>query len=72
MMDTLPPPAAPPGARAPLEIIAADSPVVACDGGGGPLGHPRVFLRIVGREAMCPYCSRLYVLNGGAGHEHAH
>ncbi len=46
--------------------------VVACDGGDGALGHPRVFLRIVDREVMCPYCSRLYVLNEGAGHVRRH
>ena len=45
---------------------------VACDGGDGPLGHPRVFLRIVDHQVMCPYCSRLYVLNTGAGHDSGH
>ncbi|MDA8253819.1 MAG: zinc-finger domain-containing protein [Rhodospirillales bacterium] len=72
MPDSLSPPAAAPGARAPTEIIHVDHAVVACDGGAGPLGHPRVFLRIVGRQVMCPYCSRLYVLNEGAGHDAAH
>ena len=44
-----------------------------CDGGGGVLGHPRVFLRINATEAViCPYCSRLYVLNAGAGHDEGH
>ena len=55
-----------------LEIIRVDSPVVACDGGGGPLGHPRVFLRLVEGRAVCPYCSREYVLREGAGHGHDH
>jgi len=43
---------------------------VACDGGTGPLGHPRVFLHIdrsVG-SVTCPYCSRHYVLEEGARH----
>jgi uncharacterized Zn-finger protein len=26
-----------------------------------------VWLRIEGREVMCPYCSRLYVLSADAG-----
>jgi uncharacterized Zn-finger protein len=39
---------------------------VACDGGDGALGHPRVFLRIAATEVVCPYCSRLFVLNPGA------
>ena len=54
------------------EIIHVDDRTVACDGGGGVLGHPRVFLRIVESEVMCPYCSRLYVLNAGAGHDAGH
>ena len=33
-----------------------------------PLGHPRVFLHIEDREVVCPYCSRDYILNEGAGH----
>jgi len=50
----------------PTEIINVDSRVVACDGGDGALGHPRVFLYIEDHHVMCPYCSRLYVLNKGA------
>jgi uncharacterized Zn-finger protein len=46
--------------------------VVPCDGGNGALGHPRVWLRIVTQNVMCPYCSRLYVLNDGAGHSSEH
>jgi uncharacterized Zn-finger protein len=45
---------------------------VACDGGDGALGHPRVFLRIPAEQVMCPYCSRLYVLNPGADHTGGH
>jgi len=54
------------------EIIHVDERTVACDGGNGALGHPRVFLHIEDREVMCPYCSRLYVLNEGAGDDHGH
>ena len=56
----------------PVEVICVDDRTVACDGGGGALGHPRVFLRIAAAQALCPYCSRLYVLNEGAHHGHAH
>lgn len=58
----------------PVEIIFVDEEVVACDGGGGALGHPRVFLHMEGRgEVMCPYCSRRYVLeHGKARPEAAH
>ena len=51
----------------PTEIIEADSETVACDGGKGPLGHPRVFLNMEGKgEIDCPYCSRRFVLKPGA------
>jgi uncharacterized Zn-finger protein len=56
----------------PTEIIHVDSRTVACDGGNGALGHPRVFLRIADEQVMCPYCSRLYVLNPGADHDSGH
>jgi uncharacterized Zn-finger protein len=56
----------------PTEIIHVDERTVACDGGDGALGHPRVFLRIEAQKVMCPYCSRLYVLNAGAGHDSGH
>jgi uncharacterized Zn-finger protein len=61
-----------PAAPAPTEIIRIHDRTVACDGGAGPLGHPRVFLRIAGDEVMCPYCSRLYVLEPQAGGGAAH
>jgi uncharacterized Zn-finger protein len=56
----------------PFEVIHVDDRTVPCDGGDGELGHPRVFLRIVDTQVMCPYCSRLYVLNEGAGHDTGH
>ena len=41
---------------------------VACDGGEGALGHPRVWLNI-GEAGFveCPYCDKRYVLKSGAG-----
>ena len=47
---------------------------VACDGGGGALGHPRVWLTLdeATRQVRCPYCSRLYVEDKGDEHEHEH
>lgn len=61
-----------PVATPPIEIIHVDDRVVACDGGDGPLGHPRVFLRIEDRQVVCPYCSRLFILNEGAGRGGGH
>ena len=42
---------------------------VSCDGGGGALGHPKVYLEI-GDEGFveCPYCDKRFVLKDGAGH----
>ena len=54
------------------ETIHVDERIVACDGGGDALGHPRVYLRIEDRQVLCPYCSRRYVLNAGAGDGHGH
>jgi uncharacterized Zn-finger protein len=56
----------------PTEIISVDRRHVACDGGGGTLGHPRVYFTIPDTEVMCPYCSRLFVLKPGAAHERGH
>ena len=50
-----------------VEIIEADDPEVACDGGGGALGHPRVYLHMgANRDIDCPYCGRRFVLKAGA------
>jgi uncharacterized Zn-finger protein len=58
----------------PFEIITVDTDRVACDGGGGALGHPKVYLNL-GEEGRVagPYCSRLYLLREGArAGTHAH
>ncbi len=62
----------PDGIASPTETFRVDDRTVACDGGDGALGHPRVWLRIEDRDVMCPYCSRHYVLNEGAGHGDGH
>ena len=50
-----------------IETQVVDTPTVACDGGTGALGHPRVFLHFGdAREISCPYCSRSYQLAEGA------
>jgi len=56
----------------PLEVIEVTETEVACDGGEGALGHPRVFLAIgPSGEVVCPYCDRVFKLKDGvkpAGH----
>ncbi len=49
-------------AMQPFETIYIDSQVAACNGGGGPLGHPKVYLNLsADGKIECPYCSRLFV-----------
>jgi len=55
------------------ERIEVKTRTVGCDGGGGALGHPLVYLEIgpPGR-IVCPYCSRHFVLADGAAESHGH
>ena len=46
----------------PFETIEIDEMMAACDGGGGPLGHPKVYLSLAPAGSVeCPYCSRLFI-----------
>ncbi len=40
---------------------------IACDGGEGALGHPRVWLTIPEKDGFveCGYCDKKFVLKGG-------
>ena len=57
----------------PTETILVETSTVGCDGGGGALGHPLVYLTL-DREGQveCPYCSRLFKLKEGAKVTHGH
>ena len=51
----------------PVETMEVDNPKVACEGEGGALGHPRVFLNMGDKpEIDCPYCGRRFVLKDDA------
>lgn len=52
----------------PVETVETESTAVDCDGGGGALGHPRVFLNIKEGEGQidCPYCGKRFVLKKAA------
>ena len=51
----------------PPETIEVEETVVACDGGGGALGHPRVYLNLgADSRVECPYCDRQFVFREGA------
>jgi uncharacterized Zn-finger protein len=59
------------GSVPPPETITVHSRRVACDGVGGALGHPRVWIELGGDGvAECGYCDRRFVLAGHSdGHE---
>ena len=44
------------------EVVLTDAMHVRCDGGDGPLGHPREFMTLEkDGEVLCQYCGRRYV-----------
>ena len=46
------------------ELQEVSSSKVTCDGGGGTLGHPKIYLDMGDEtEITCPYCSKLFVLD---------
>lgn len=48
-----------------MEPIETRNSVAKCDGGGGPLGHPTIYLSLEKEEkVVCPYCSRRFVRVG--------
>lgn len=49
------------------EIIMTTDHRVSCDGGGGALGHPKVWLETgVDGVVECGYCDRRFILTGSA------
>ena len=59
-------PALTPNLPAP-EVVTVRSGRIACDGVGGALGHPRVFLEMGEADFVeCPYCDRRFVLPDGS------
>jgi uncharacterized Zn-finger protein len=47
------------------QSVVVTSKSVSCAGGGSS-GHPNVYLKIGDeKEVVCPYCSRLFILNIG-------
>lgn len=60
-------PTAKPTTPPPPEVIEVDTASVACDGGGGALGHPLIYIPL-GPDGTgeCGYCDRKFVLRAGA------
>jgi uncharacterized Zn-finger protein len=56
--------------RDPPEVIIVQSKRVACDGGGGALGHPLVYMEMGDQGFVeCGYCDRRFVLSPEAEDE---
>ena len=54
-----------PNPARPAEEVIVTTRRVACDGVGGALGHPRVYLELGGDGVVeCSYCDRRFVLGG--------
>lgn len=47
-----------------FEIIEVTENEIACNGGNGSLGHPKIYLYIPKETGSitCPYCSKKYIL----------
>ena len=43
------------------EIVYVSSHTADCDGGGGALGHPKVYYTLHDGEAECGYCDRKFI-----------
>ena len=56
----------------PAEEIIVRSGRVSCDGVGGALGHPRVWIELGGDGVgECPYCDRRFILAGHGSEDEA-
>ena len=52
------------------ETIEVDDTRVSCDGIGGSLGHPKVYLEMGDEKYVeCPYCDRRFVAASHEAHE---
>jgi uncharacterized Zn-finger protein len=48
------------------ETVEVETTRVMCDGGGGALGHPLVYLEMGDEDFVeCGYCDRRFVLKAG-------
>jgi len=57
----------------PVETETVTKTRIACDGGPGPSGHPKVYLNLTKEGHIdCPYCGKRFVLKEGAAISAAH
>lgn len=52
-----------PSATPDPEVIYVSTHRVACNGGGGALGHPVVWYSLEDGVAVCGYCDRKFIYN---------
>lgn len=54
------------------DVVITTAWKVACDGGEGALGHPRVWLSLAQNtgEVTCGYCDRVYRIDPAHAHDH--
>lgn len=49
-------------------LVPEDMEQVSCNGGGGALGHPKVYYTFHGQDdVVCGYCDRLFTKTPQAG-----
>lgn len=49
-----------------LPVLYVTATQVACDGGGGPLGHPLTYYEVgADGKATCGYCGKDFIREGG-------
>jgi uncharacterized Zn-finger protein len=53
------------------DVVMVTTWKVACDGGEGGLGHPRVWLSLAQDtgQAVCGYCDKIYRIDGAHAHD---
>ncbi|ORY83168.1 zinc-finger domain-domain-containing protein [Protomyces lactucae-debilis] len=67
-----------PAPQAAIQLIAqqpirmSDKRIIACDGGGGALGHPKVYINLDkhGEPHACNYCGLRFQMKAHAADEH--
>lgn len=51
-----------------IYLVEASADHIACNGGGGALGHPKVYYTFHGQDnVVCGYCDRLFTKTPQAG-----
>ena len=55
------------------DVVLVTKRRVACDGGGGALGHPKTWLDMgQDNQVQCKYCDKVFALDKNAPQDHGH